>query len=419
MRRILYVHHCPDLGGASLSLLALIDRLDRRLYEPRVLFNSLPGQAMEPFLERGIPVFQDERITTYPHGQGAWMGLRGLRPWEMVTRALQVKPSARRFRRFLEQHPCDLVHLNSSVQLPAAIGAKAAGIPLIWHVREELHPGYLGVRRAWLRHCIDRYADAVVVISEVNAGQLIPSDRVKVVYNFVDFERFDRSISGEAFRRRLGLPADRPIIGMLGGVVHSKGADVFVEAAERVLRERSDPLFLVAGLPPTGEESPVLLKRMLRRLLEGSGIVASVERRVRRLMSRRGLAESVRFVGMRRDVPEMLAACALVVWPATVSHFARPIIEAGAMALPVVASDFPSSRELVRPGGTGVLVPPSDARALAVAIARLLDGPGEARRMGEEAYRLARQRYDAVRNAQTVIALYERLLGSAASRNIA
>ncbi len=418
MRRILYVHHCPDLGGASISLLALIDRLDRRLYEPQVLFNCAPGPAMEPFAARGIPVFQDARISTYSHGKNAWMSLRSLRPWEMVTRALQVRGSSRLFRRFLEEHPCDLVHLNSSVQLPAAIGAKEAGVPVVWHVREELHPGYLGVRRAWVRRCIERYADAVVVISKVNAAALIRSSKVEVVYNFLDFGRFDRSISGDVFRRRLGLPADRPIVGMLGGVVHSKGADLLVEAAERVRGRRPDALFVIAGLPPTGEESPVALKRLARRLLEGSHFVPSVECRTRFLMASHRLADSVRFVGMRRDVPEMLAACALLAWPATVSHFARPVIEAGAMALPVVASDFPSSREVVLSGETGLLVPPSDAMALAEAILQLLDHPDERRRMGEEAYKLARQRYDGVRNAQAVIAIYERLFGAASSRNI-
>jgi glycosyltransferase involved in cell wall biosynthesis len=106
----------------------------------------------------------------------------------------------------------------------------------------------------------------------------------------------------------------------------------------------------------------------------------------------------------------MLAASDLLVWPANVSHFARPIIEAGAMARPVVASDFPSSRELVRPGETGLLVPPGDPVSLADAILRVLRNPDEERRMGEAGYRLARERYDARVNTEAIVSIYEKVL---------
>jgi glycosyltransferase involved in cell wall biosynthesis len=200
---------------------------------------------------------------------------------------------------------------------------------------------------------------------------------------------------------------------MLGGALQSKGADVLVEAAARVRAVRPDVVILIAGVPPAGG-SPSPLKRWLRALLERTGFLPSVERRVRALIERQGLAETVRFIGLRRDIPDMLAASRMLVWPASVSHFARPIIEAGAMGLPVVASDFPSSREVVIPGTTGLLVPPGDAEAFAAAILRLLDSPDEARTMGEAGHALARERYDAARNAAGTMEVYESVLADAA-----
>lgn len=414
-RRILYVHHAADLGGASLSLLSLIDRLDRRRYSPAVLFNCDPCSVAAPFQERGIPIHIDPGISTYPHAQGAWLGLRSLRPWEMLIRAFQVRPSARRFREFLRAHPCDVVHLNSIVQIPAAIGARDAGLPVVWHIREELHPGYTGLRRTWVRRCIERYASHVIVISKHNAAQLPTSLRMTVVYNFVDFESFDRNVSGSEFRARLQLPAGVPMVGMLGGVLDSKGADVLTEAAVLVRRRRPDAVFLIAGLPPGGE-SPSAMKRTLRRLVERFGIVPSTERRALDLIRRYGLERTVRFLGLRRDIPEMLAACSLLVWPAVVSHFSRPIIEAGAMALPVVASDFPSSRELVFDGTTGLLTPPGDPHRLAEAIVRVLDRPAEARSMGDAGHALARERYNAERNAEAIFAIYDSILAPDGAR---
>jgi glycosyltransferase involved in cell wall biosynthesis len=392
-----------------MSLFYLIDQLDPRRYAPSILFNAPPGDAVEPFARRGIPIFHEPTITTYPHAQGALLRFRSLRPWQMVTWGLAIQPSARRFEAFLGKHPHDLVHLNSAVQIPAAIGARRAGLPVVWHIREELHPGIFGLRRAMVRRTIDRCADAVVSISQRNAAQLARSPKVRVVYNFLDFNRFDRRGDRASARRALGLPPDRPIILMLGGMVPHKGADVLVEAAALLRAVRPEVLFLVAGIPPTAAVSPSRVRRMLRGGLEAVGFVENVERNVMRHMRQSGLEETVRFLGMRSDIPDLLAAADVLVWPATVSHFSRPVIEAGAMGRPVVASDFPASRELVTHGETGLLVPPGQPGPLADAIRRLVADPEEAATMGEAGWRLACERYDARRNAGAIVSIYEEI----------
>lgn len=400
------------MGGAPLSLLYLIEQLDRKRYTPEVLFLGAGGEEVDLYRRRGIPIRLRSDISSYPHARNAHLSLRSLRPWEIVTRPLQILPSARRMRDELRARPTDLVHINTSVLLPAGLGAAWAGVPVVWHVREPLHPGTLGLRRYLVRTCIDRCSRAVIAISCFDAAPLAKGEKLHVVYNFVDFERFDRRLDGRAFRAALGLLPERPVVLMLGGLIATKGPDVLVEAAALVRRRRPDIVFVIAGLPPRGE-SPSPIKRTLRRLLEGTGFVANVERRVLALIRRHGLEGTVLFTGMRTDVPDMLAACDVLAWPATVAHFARPIIEAGAMARPVIASDFPSSREIVIEGNTGLLAPPGDPAALAGAILRLIEGPVEARRMGEAAYELARERYDARRNAAAIVSLYDAILGGA------
>lgn len=409
-RRVLYVHHCADRGGASESLLALIDSLDRTRFAPEVLLNTVPGPVDAPFLARGIPVHHDALLGTYPHGQGALLALRSLRPWEPLTRALAIPSGAQRFERFLREHPFDLVHLNSMVQVPAAIGARRARVRLIWHVREELHPGILGLRRAAIRRLLDRVPDAVIANSERNASLLIPSARLRVVRNFFRFDRFDRALDQGAARQRAGLPPDRPIVLMLGGAVPHKGLDVLVRAAREVVAARPGVLFAIAGLPPRLTQSPSAMKRAGRRLLESIGWVRNPERDL--LDDSAGLraGDALRFIGMREDVPDLLAAADLLVWPATVSHFSRPVIEAGAMARAVVASDFPASRELVEDGVTGLLVPPRRPAALAASIVRLLDDPARRAAMGEAGHRVASERYDAARNGAAIVAIYDEVL---------
>jgi glycosyltransferase involved in cell wall biosynthesis len=272
----------------------------------------------------------------------------------------------------------------------------------------------MGLRMRGVRRCIDRCAAAIVAISRRNADVLRLPDKTEVVYNFVDFGHFDRRLDRVEARRALGLPVDLPIVLMLGGIVPHKGSEILVEAAARMQRTRPEILFVVAGYAPTGEESPSMSKRVLRRWLERTGFVRNVEREVLGLMKRNGLADTVRFVGVRSDVPRLLAASNLLVWPATVSHFSRPIIEAGAMAVPVVASDNPAARELVVHGTTGLLVRGGRPLDLATGILDILSDPERARRMGEAGYELARERYDAGRNAARTFAVYDRVLAGVA-----
>src|SRR3989442_16310 len=306
-KRILYVHACAGLGGAPLSLLYLIEQLDRNRYEPEVLFVGRAGEEVDLYRRRKVALRVLPDITTYPHARNAYLSLRSLRPWEIATRALQVLPSARRMRDELWARPVDLVHINTSALLPAGLAALWAGVPAAW-------------------------------------------------------------------QRRL------------------------------------DIVCLIAGLPPRGD-SPSRIRRTVRRLVEATGFVSNVERRVVTLVRQHRLDDTVRFTGMRDDVPEMLAASAVVVWPGTVSHFARPLIEAAAMGRPVVASDLPSAREIVAPGLTGLLATPGDPRSFATAILDLIEHPGEAKRMGEAAFVSARERYDAYRNAASIISIYDEVLG--------
>jgi glycosyltransferase involved in cell wall biosynthesis len=409
MKRILYVQHCSSLGGAPMSLLYLIEQLDRRRFTPEVLFIGGEGDAVKLYRDRGLFTHVRSDISIYPHALNGWLSFKSLRPWEMGLFAAQIIPSARRMRDFLRQNPVDLVHINTSAQLATGLGAAWAGIPIVWHIREPMHPGYLGLRRRLIRARIKKCADAIVAISHRDAAELGQGSNVHVVYNFVDFHRFDCRINGQVFRRELGIEPNRPIIGMLGGIVHSKGADIFIEAAAQVHQKRPDVLFLIAGIPPEGE-SPSLVKRQLRRGIEKVIGLPNVEKRALRLISRCKLHDTVNFIGMRLDVPEMLAAFDILVWPATVSHFARPVIEAAAMARPVVASDFAHSRELVRNNETGLLLPPNDPQQLAERILFLLDHPEKAGAMGKRAYEFARQRFDAQKNAAAVFSIYDDIL---------
>lgn len=393
MRKILYVHHGKGIGGAPLSLLYLIRGLDRQRYDPAVLCIH-ESEAADLFRDEGIETVVDERMHDFSHTNVLWY------PWwqlpKTLLRALQFIPTYLRFRRFLRRQRCDLVHLNTSTLTAFGLAAHAEGVPVAWHIREPLHPGYLGIRRAIIRRIIHHCADLVLPICRYDASQLLPSPTIRVVYNFIDFAQFDAAIDGVPVRKELGIPDDSPVVLMLGGVNPIKGTRDFVDAAVHVLKRRSDAVFLIAG--------PIPNDRFRNRI---NGLRVYREDVFRRIPQ--SFHSQIRFLGIRSDIPQLLAASQLLCFPSTVPHFARPVIEASAMGLPVVASDLGGPQELMMHNETGLLVPPHDPAALADAITRCINDEALRRRMGERGIAFAHEHFDAQSNTQEVLSAYEEL----------
>jgi len=123
-----------------------------------------------------------------------------------------------------------------------------------------------------------------------------------------------------------------------------------------------------------------------------------------------GLRESVRFLGTRHDVPELLALMDMVVHPSLQEGFANAVLEAMAAGKPVVATDVGGNPEAVVQGETGLLVPPRDSRALADAIIWMLDHPDEAARFGETGRNRVADHFEISRMVRQYEELYERLV---------
>jgi glycosyltransferase involved in cell wall biosynthesis len=173
-----------------------------------------------------------------------------------------------------------------------------------------------------------------------------------------------------------------------------------------VLKEAPDTVILIAGTPPSKSETTGW-KAAAKFILGADRYSRSVQREVEAL----GEAGSrVVFTGIRQDIPKILAASDVLVFPSSVPHFARPILEAGAMGKPSVASDLGGPRELIVPEETGYLVPANDAQVLAQALVEVLTDPEHAREMGEAAYVRARRLFDAEANVAATVAVYDELL---------
>lgn len=411
-KRILYIQHANGLGGSCVSLLFTMQALDRRRYTP-LLALARPAAAVSAFYrEQGFEPIEWKGIgcwnySHFIHGLGGAVG-----SWIDLARVARgwAHSEARTLALVKKANP-DLVHLNSMVLAPSARALARAGIPFVWHVREQPPVTWTGWRTAIVREMLRRYPNEVIFINKADKEAWVNASRGVVVYNFVDVEKFSPDVDGSKVRKDLGVEEGAPIVLYMGGLSGVKGVLPLLEAMSLLKRRFPNVRCVAPGASETG--TPTLALRAARRLLPifGSGTVAQ---RALEFIKRQKLESTVLRLPFRTDVANLMAASSVVVFPAVVPHFARPAIEAAATGRPVVASRLAGLEELVEDGVSGLLVKPNDGEELAQAIGAILSDAEKRRKMGAAGRELAVQKYSARINAQEIMAVYERVLGDAA-----
>jgi glycosyltransferase involved in cell wall biosynthesis len=143
-------------------------------------------------------------------------------------------------------------------------------------------------------------------------------------------------------------------------------------------------------------------------LLIGSG---DLEVPLKEQANRRGIEQQVRFLGLREDIPRLLAVMDVFVLPSLSEGHSLALLEAMLAGRPVVASRVGGNSELVLEGETGILVPSKDPDALTEAVHRLLDNRAMREAFGHRATHRVQQQFSARLMTDGYKRLYNDLLG--------
>lgn len=354
-------------------------------YSCKVLFLRREGNAIQRYREEGIDVSIAEDIMTYAHAYGAYNSFVSRRPWRVITNLIKTFASVKNAQKIISKEKPSLVYLNTSVLIPFAIAAKKEHVPVIWHLREQIHKGIFGIRKKMVQYLFKKYAHTIIAISQVNASSL-GVENIKVIYNSVNFTQFDKNLVPHSIKNKWSIHAPF-VVCFIGGKVLSKGADLLVASILELLKVRDDFQVIIAGQFNT----------------ENQQVMNKIERKVYALCQKNPLLKNkLIFTGALPNVAEIIAASDLLVWPATTPHFARPIMEAMVMAKPVVASDFQSSAEILEHEKHGLLVTPAPL-PIANAILHLMNNREMAKEMGLAAYDKAKNLFDARVNNERIL----------------
>lgn len=380
MARVLHVIETLGMGGAE-RLLALAVRELKRTSHTNVVAHLLdePREWRTQIEDDGIPV----------------ESLALASPFSAAVAVAGIRRLVRRWR-------IDIVHTH--LYFPNLYGQIAGwreGVPVVSSLHNlELEPAVLRdnarftpgkqrLFRAVARVAIRVTRPTLVAVSDaVRASAMrqlgVAADSVVTIHNGIDPDAVpapDRT----AARARLGVPADAHVLTTVGRLVPLKGVRYLLEALPVVRAAAPQTVLLVVGAGPSRDALEAIARAQ-------------------------GVADAVRFLGAGVGLSEWaLEAADIFVAPSLSEGFGLTVLEAMAMARPCVASRTGGLPEIVEQEGSGLLVPPAEAPALAAALVRLTNELATRERFGRRGRDIVVARFDIADTARSLGMLYEDL----------
>lgn len=401
MKTICFYSVATQLGGAERSLHDLVVGLQDNPslgYRPWVLFPKDKGPLIDLLAKAGV------EVDVFPMPEGVLEMSRGT-PLGSLRRGMLALPGMgpylTRLTRMIRARKPAIIHTTGiKCHALGAIAGGATGTPVLWHLRDIFGLGptawaLRGMRKAGRVH--------VVANSKATARSFLRkrSDLIPVIHNGIDANRFAPR-PNRVLHREAGFDEASPLVGIIGALAGWKGQDLFLRMAERITRE---PGLESARFAVIGDE--------IYDTAGDHGVRAGLEK----LASQLGIANRVHFAGFKKDAAEAINSLDVLVHASVKPEpFGRVVMEAMACGVPVVAAGDGGILELVEPGRTGILFPPSDVEAMSEGAMRLLKDESLRASLGSAGRGRVLSGFTLERHRERVVELYARVLSESSSR---
>ena len=276
-----------------------------------------------------------------------------------------------RMMRLMRNGGYTIVHTHSSkAGILGRWAAKWAGVPIIvhtvhgWAHHERQHPLVRAIY-IYLEKLTLPITDKLIAVTSLDINKGLAdgigrADNYVTIRSGIELDRFGHpQVPRAETRAALGIPAEAPVIGTVTRLSPQKAPLDFVRAAGRIVQSHPQSWFMMVGDGPLRPDVEALAAEL-------------------------GITDRLVLTGLRRDVPELLAAMDLFTLSSLWEGLPRVLPQAMATGLPIVATACDGSAEAISDGDNGFLVPSSNPDLLAERLCRLLDDSALAARMGEE-----------------------------------
>lgn len=397
--KVLYVHHDGIITGSAISLLNILNKLDRDRFEPLVVTGA-QGPYNTLLNERGIPNTVTPFTPYMTQPTPSLFNPDYISNYRTLLRKVHINETLAAFQP-------DVIHVNDKAALPFMMHYRHHA-KVVWHFRSAFAGKHSQVQYLLCKWLIQKKADHIITISEDETDGFEHFKNLSVIFNSIDIDASDKVIAeGATFRQEMNISRDAIAVGMFGNLNQQKGAWNFLRAA--ALAHQQAPqlnlqFFMIAPIPPAGMNWGI---RGRLKLIDTTHPYDKAMKMVKDL----GLEGRVFFTNRRNDVLNVMRGLDIVTACYDMYAIGRPAFEAMSVGRAVIVNKGHSGRSsVVRDGETGLIVSKENPQQLADAMLKLANDAALRERIGQNGLHYAREYFSAEKNTRRIEALYESLL---------
>ncbi len=334
-KNILFVSSAPHVAGGEINLLALLDTIDFARFTPYCLYNPL--SHFETYQLNG-------KVVLIPF----------IFPLHTRSNILRLANALVRLALLLKRYRVDLIYINIARDFKLLQPLyRAMKIPAILHIHIDEPDDSL----KWIRaNRADRilFPSRATMTAVLEHSPWIDSSKCFHVHNAVDLSKYFPHPT-QRLKNELSTDKNLPVIGIVGQLKKIKGQHLFLEMVKGLSLKGVVAQYIIVG-----DDS-----------VQRGKYETSLKRRAMEL----GVENKIKFLGYRKDIPEIMSLCDLLVVPSLHEPFGRVVIEAMACGTPVVASAVGGIVEIFEDGYGGLFFPPGDVDALTEKVTYFFNHP--------------------------------------------
>ena len=378
--RILNVLRSFGTGGAETLVLSLFGKHNREDFEWAVC------GLMEPQRKSLLKDFEKKGIKCYNLNLPAWSHYQK-HPLEVVKKIMIM---AKEFKKVCDDFKPDVIHTH--LLWPAFLANIlffGSNIALVTTFHNVILGG--SKLKLWATRLSVRIAKPICIacseaVRQANTSSgMIPEKLCVTIHNGVDTDKFNP--------RRVKSPKNNPFdeqpqslhVLQVGNLEPRKGYEYTIKALAKLNKENIPALVCCAG--------------------EGSE-----RNNLEKLAEKMGVSENIRFLGIRKDVKQLLKAADVFIMPSLYEGLSIAMLEAMSMELPIIASNVGGAAEVIEDGKSGFLIPPADADALAEKLIILANNEQLRHNIGKQARKRIVKNYSLRKQALALEGLYRKIV---------
>jgi glycosyltransferase involved in cell wall biosynthesis len=377
--KILYIIETLGIGGAENLLLNTVKFLNKNDFEPYVLYLFYDDDLAKEFEEMEVsvigPIFDNYSCVGVNNIVDFFRGINRVRK---IVR--KVKP--------------DIVHTNLFfANIYGRLGSWFGGVNKVITTlhnidySEETNNSFRFILRKSLDFITGRLLVKTFIVGnkaiKENMMSYMGSNNIELVYNGIDVNQirhrnFDHSMDN--IKEELGLRPEENVLLNIGRLHYQKGQRFLIEAMPNIIKNSKTKL-LIAGSGPLEQELKLLAKKL-------------------------GVADSVIFLGKRKDIDSIIELSDIFVFPSLFEGLAISLLEVMAHAKPVILFDYQGAQEIIVNQNEGLVIPVRDVDALEKGILTLLGSSKMRKKMGENSLQKVDILFNVAKNNRALEKIY-------------